>query len=69
MRVYITFAADGFGDNEIDKVFSSSEKACEHVIEKYFRRNHYYRKFNEDELKKEALFFIVESEVEVEKRD
>ena len=63
MKVYITFVKDGYGENSIDKVFSSSEKACQYIIEKEFRRNSYYNDFSQDRLMKEALLFVTEEEV------
>ena len=64
MKVYITYYKDGYGYQEIDKIFSSSEKACKYVIEKDFRRNSYYNDFSQDRLMKEALLFVEEEEVE-----
>jgi hypothetical protein len=64
MKVYITFAKDGYGENSIDKVFSSSEKACQYIIEKEFRRNDYYKKFTDNELMEAALVFVEIVDVE-----
>ncbi len=63
MKVYITYCKDGYGYQEIDKIFSSSEKACQYIIEKEFRRNDYYKKFSDDELMREAAAFVTEEEV------
>jgi hypothetical protein len=64
MRVYITYCKDGYGDQEIDKIFSSHEKACQYIIEKKFRRNDYYKKFSEYELMRKAAAFVTEEGVE-----
>jgi|Laugrespbdmm15dd_1035085.scaffolds.fasta_scaffold51181_1 hypothetical protein len=66
MKVYITHYKDGFGDQEIDKIFLSSEKACKYVIEGQgqFQHNDYYKKFTEVELMEQALHFVLESDVE-----
>lgn len=64
MKVYITHYKDGYGDQEIDKIFLSSEKACKYVIERDFRCNSYYKDFSEEGLMEQALHFVLESDVE-----
>jgi hypothetical protein len=64
MKVYITYWKDGYGDQEIDKIFSTHEKACEYIIEREFLSNNYYKDFSQDRLMKEALLFVEEGEVE-----
>jgi hypothetical protein len=64
MKVYITYYKDGYGYQEIDKIFSSSEKACKYIIERKFLSNDYYKDFSQDRLMKEALLFVEEGEVE-----
>jgi hypothetical protein len=64
MKVYITYCKDGYGYQEIDKIFSSSEKACKYTIERKFLSNDYYKDFSQDRLMKEALLFVEEGEVE-----
>jgi hypothetical protein len=63
MKVYITYCKDGYGGQEIDKIFSSSEKACKYIIERKFLSNDYYKDFSQDRLMKEALLFVEEEEV------
>ena len=63
MKVYITYCKDGYGYQEIDKIFSSSEKACKYTIERKFLSNDYYKKFSDDELMREAAAFVTEEEV------
>jgi hypothetical protein len=63
MKVYITYCKDGYGEQVVDKAFSSHEKACQYIIEKEFRRNDYYKKFSDDELMREAAAFVTEEKV------
>jgi len=63
MKVYIIYCKDGYGEQVVDKVFSTHEKACQYIIEKEFRRNDYYKKFSDDELMREAMPFVTEEEV------
>lgn len=63
MKVYIIYRKDGYGEQVVDKVFSTHEKACQYIIEKEFRRNSYYNDFSQDRLMKEALLFVIEEEV------
>jgi hypothetical protein len=63
MKVYIIYRKDGYGEQVVDKAFSSHEKACQYIIEKEFRRNDYYKKFSDDELMREAAAFVTEEEV------
>jgi len=64
MKVYVTFYKDGFGEQSVDKVFSSSEKACKYVIERDFRNNGYYKDFSEDALMKAAAVYVEVVDVE-----
>ena len=64
MKVYITYYKDGYGYQEIDKIFSSAEKACKYIIERKFLSNDYYKDFSQDRLMKEASLFVEEGEVE-----
>ena len=62
MKVYIIYRKDGYGEQVVDKVFSTHEKACQYIIEKEFPRNDYYKKFSDDELMREAAIFVTEEE-------
>jgi hypothetical protein len=62
MRVYITYRKDGYGDQVVDKVFSSHEKACQYIIEKYFQYK-FYEKHSKESLMREAAAFVTEEEV------
>lgn len=64
MKVYIVYTDDCFNGNAVDKVFSSEEKACQHVIGQVFNGNSYYSKLSSEELMNEARKCVEACEVE-----
>jgi hypothetical protein len=63
MKVFIVYCKDGYGEQAVDKVFLSHERACQYVIQKEFRGNSYYDKFTDIELMREAKAFVTREEV------
>ncbi len=64
MKVYITYYKDGYGDQEIDKIFSSLDKACQYVVEKRLKHSDFCKGYNGDELMKAAVCFVETVDVE-----
>ena len=62
MKVYIIYCKDGYGEQVVDKVFSTHEKACQYIIEKEFRSK-FYEKHSKESLMREAAAFVTEEEV------
>ena len=63
MKVYITFEKDGYGGEQIEKVFAGKADAQGHVIETKFRFNMAYADMERHELEEKALGYIEEHEV------
>lgn len=62
MKVCVTFEKDGYGGEQIERIFSSEEKAQDHIIDTRFDRPMYQNK-EYSELKKLALEYISVYEV------
>ena len=63
MKVYVTFQKDGYGGEQIEKVFAAKADAQDHIITTKFRRNMVYAGMGRHELEEKALGYIEEHEV------
>lgn len=58
MKAYVTFEKDGYGGEQIEKVFANEELAQDHIIETRFALNMAYADFERHELEEKALEYI-----------
>jgi hypothetical protein len=65
MKVYITHYKDGYGDQEIDKIFSTKEKAIDHIIKEWLITDpHFYKGIRHEALIECAAKHVLEHELE-----
>jgi len=64
MKVYIVMDQGGYNENEVDRVFSTLEKAVAYVIDSKFAGKGGYKAMDQKNKEKHASFFVEEFEVE-----
>lgn len=63
MKVYITYEKDGYGGQQVEKVFGNEALAQAHIISTRFSTNSYYADMEQHELEEKALEYIEEHDV------
>ena len=63
MNVYITYEKDGYGCDQVERVFLDEAMAQDFVIDSRFKGNVYFDGMQKHELEEHALELITEHEV------
>ena len=64
MDVFITYEKDGYGGQQVKKVFAKKQDAIEHIINNVFGSNHFYANQTRAENEKCAIEHIEDHYVE-----
>ena len=65
MNVYITYEKDGYGCDQVERVFLDEAMAQDFVIDSRFKGNAYFDSMQKHELEEHASELITEQQAEV----